>query len=221
MASPIRSGLLQAGSGFLGRRISAWYRAGGAPAPVAAYQPKGAIDLATSYVNLVNPGTYNAAPGVAPTFNAATGWTFALSAYLSTGITGALPGTWTMLIRLSDVDTAAGRYAMGTHDANNNKRWWIQIAAANNVYAVGSTGSAGIASKTAGVLAVAGREIYHDGVSAGTVALGTYEAATEAIFIGGRIAAASLIGKIQAVAIYNSVLSSAQVLAVSSAMSLL
>lgn len=44
-----------------------WYRAGGVPAPVAVYQPKGAADLAESYVNFVNPGTYNAVPGTAPT----------------------------------------------------------------------------------------------------------------------------------------------------------
>ena len=31
-----------------------------------AYQPKGAASLAASYFNLANPGTYNAAPGTAP-----------------------------------------------------------------------------------------------------------------------------------------------------------
>lgn len=55
---------------------------------VAAYQPIGAASLAASYVNLANPGTYDAAPGVAPTWASATGWTFNGSTqYLTTGIT--------------------------------------------------------------------------------------------------------------------------------------
>ena len=53
-----------------------WYLAGGisASACVAAYQPKGSTSLAASYTNLNSPGTYNAAPGVAPTWAVAT-WT--------------------------------------------------------------------------------------------------------------------------------------------------
>lgn len=56
---------------------SGWWDNDGAIAGcVAAYAPVGAADLASSYVNLVTPGTYDAAPGVAPTWDAATGWTF-------------------------------------------------------------------------------------------------------------------------------------------------
>ena len=66
--------LLTAGpSRFLGGGAK-WWQVPGATC-VAAYQPKGAADLAASYVNLANPGTYNAAPGVAPTL-AAGGWSF-------------------------------------------------------------------------------------------------------------------------------------------------
>lgn len=43
---------------------------------MAAYQPIGAASLAASYVNLASAGTYDAAPGTAPTFATATGWTF-------------------------------------------------------------------------------------------------------------------------------------------------
>jgi hypothetical protein len=53
---------------------------------IAAYQPKGAASLAASYVNLANPGTYNAAPGVAPSFDAATGWGFTTTQFLITGV---------------------------------------------------------------------------------------------------------------------------------------
>ncbi len=41
-----------------------WDNNGAISGCVAAYQPKGAADLAASYVNLANSGTYNAAPGV-------------------------------------------------------------------------------------------------------------------------------------------------------------
>lgn len=57
--------------------INAWWASGGiAGEAIAAYKPIGASDLASSYLNLVNPGTFDAAPGTAPTFNTATGWAF-------------------------------------------------------------------------------------------------------------------------------------------------
>lgn len=74
---------------------------------VAAYQPKGAASLAASYVNLANPGTYDAAPGTAPTFDASTGWTFnGTNQFLKTGIVSA-DVEWTVLIRFSDVPNNA------------------------------------------------------------------------------------------------------------------
>jgi len=70
---------------FLGRATRWWERPG--QVAIAAYLPRGAADLAASYVNLASPGTFNAAPGVAPTFSTATGWTFnGSSQYLTTGI---------------------------------------------------------------------------------------------------------------------------------------
>jgi hypothetical protein len=54
-----------------------WWLAGGIhPSQVvAAYQPKGAVDLAASYVNLANPGTNDAQVGVEPTLDS-SGWVF-------------------------------------------------------------------------------------------------------------------------------------------------
>ena len=57
-----------------------WYLAGGIASAdcIAAYKPLGAADYATSKINLNNPGTNDLSDGAAyPTFNAATGWTFA------------------------------------------------------------------------------------------------------------------------------------------------
>ena len=77
--------LLTAGPSRLLGGGAKWWTVPGATC-VAAYQPKDAADLATSYVNLANPGTYNAAPGVAPTLGA-NGWVFNGSTqYLLSGV---------------------------------------------------------------------------------------------------------------------------------------
>lgn len=55
-------------------RKSAWWQVAGKTC-VAAYKANGVASLAASYVNLANPGTYDAAPGVEPTLTA-DGWQF-------------------------------------------------------------------------------------------------------------------------------------------------
>lgn len=54
----------------------AWYTAPSGATAVAAYDAVGAASLADSYENEANPGTYTAAPGVAPTWAHGTGWMF-------------------------------------------------------------------------------------------------------------------------------------------------
>jgi hypothetical protein len=56
-----------------GKFTGPWYRAGGAPAPIAVWQPKGAASSAAALVNLVNPGTYDAFGSNQATWNA-LGW---------------------------------------------------------------------------------------------------------------------------------------------------
>jgi hypothetical protein len=85
-----------------------WYLAGGAPLPIAAYQPKGAVDLAASYINLANPGTYNVAPGSAPTLGD-SGW-ICVNKYLVTAanmpISGASARTLVGYMRLDETPAA-------------------------------------------------------------------------------------------------------------------
>jgi len=86
--------------------VSWWVVAG--KTCVAAYQPKGAADIAASYVNLASPGTYNAAPGTAPTWDATSGWIFNGSTqYLTTGVIPTVFNTWTVIVRFSNVSGGA------------------------------------------------------------------------------------------------------------------
>ena len=116
-----------------------WYLAGGIAKAncIAAYQPKGAASLAASYVNLVTPGTYDAAPGTAPTFDSALGWTFdGTSQYLvqpNLGISGASPRT--VAFRFTPTNVAVNRWVAIWGENAVMKAWVIaQGVAAGNVY---------------------------------------------------------------------------------------
>jgi hypothetical protein len=73
-----------------------WFAAGGNLSHcIRAYQPKGAIDLATSYVNLVNPGVGDATKVTAAALTVeSTGWRGGANAGLNIGTT--LPTNWTV-----------------------------------------------------------------------------------------------------------------------------
>ena len=195
-----------------------WYRAGGAPEPVAVYQPVGAADLASSYVNLVNPGTYDATPGVAPTWDDVNGWIFNGSTqYLDTGLSP--QSTWTVLVQFSNsesgesggcdyfgISSFTGSYFFGPRTTvmgyTNATSIWLEFGSAPFV----SSGNIGIA----------GANGYLNG---GNTPSDAYIGATNADFQGApdRFIQAD----IQAVVIYNQILTPAQVLAVSNAMAAL
>ena len=85
-----------------------WWNNNGAIAGcVAAYQPIGAADYATSKVNLFSPGTYDAADGAAyPTWDAINGWKFAGASFQLLTIPYTLPAdshTHSVILRLSNI----------------------------------------------------------------------------------------------------------------------
>ena len=97
-----------------------WYLSGGVSRAncLAAYQAIGAASLAESYVNLVNPGTYDLSGGTAPTWAAESGWTFnGADQYKTTGIDPAANATqtWSMIVRYSNCTAGAG-FMMGSTD---------------------------------------------------------------------------------------------------------
>lgn len=211
-----------------GGAVIPWYLLGGVTAAqcVAAYQPKGAADLAASYVNLNNPGTNNAAPGTAPTFAAATGWTFAAAStqYLTTGITPPYTATWSFAVQFSGVGAADSAALFG--QLNTNSRHYIlPKTSTSRQYTNGSVSPASIAGVVAsGNMMAAGTKAYLNGSDEGvTLADGT--AAALSIYIGAIHRSASitnyLTGNIQAMAVYNIALSPTQVGLIAAAMAAL
>jgi hypothetical protein len=211
---------LVVGGRLAGGGNAPWYRVGSAPAPVAAYQPIGAADLDASYINLANPGTNNAAPGVAPTFAAATGWTFnGTTQYLDTGYTSA--AAYTVLVRFSDV-TNTGNLA-GVSGGTS-----VHYVRPNNttaaVWTYMNTTLSDAPVMTSGVMGIAGKNAYRNGASEGEIAATAFSTPNRSWFVGG-LNGGALIGpiaaKIQAFALYSTALSDAQMLAVSTAMAAL
>jgi hypothetical protein len=98
--------------------VNNWYAVAGLLANcILALQPRGAASLANSYINLANPGTYDAAPGVAPTLDA-TGWTFngTTQYLLSNCPTNLKPCTY--VARISTTNTTGNRTIIGCSDDN-------------------------------------------------------------------------------------------------------
>ena len=212
----------------VGKQTSAavpWWLSGGISAAncIAAYQPKGAADLAASYVNLANPGTYNAAPGVAPTWDAVNGWVFdkAKQQYLSTGVNPA--GTmqqYGLIVRYSEI-TVGSQILLGQRLSTTDS---ICLFNDNNLFRAYSSGYGGAMLSTYldGVLAVFANKFYYNGGEIGTIDNFTGNALkSDVIYVGGRVTGQYLGAKIQCAAIYNASISAAQVAALSAAMAAL
>lgn len=203
---------------------SGWWLSGGISAAnaIAVYQPKGAASLAASYVNLANPGTYDAAPGTAPTFDTATGWTFDGSTqYLDSGVIPA--DGYTMIVRYAN--RTGGTCLAGTQNASTI-RFWMRThqTASSRRYGYGDNVQTVASAANSGVMAMAGTNCYFDGVSEGTA--GAWAAGTHySVYIGARnlvdTSGEFWAGDVCAVAIYDTTLTSDQVAAVSTAMAAL
>lgn len=179
-----------------------WWEAGGAPTPVAVYQPKGAASQAASYVNLANPGTYDAALGVAPSWASGTGWVFSGTEYLLTGVPAG--AGMTLVARFSGVMApTAWRPVLGDQSAFPRLVLWP--SGSGCTYDAGGTLSVN-PYLAAGVLAVAGQQGYRDGVAdGGTIATATGTWGTIRIgMVDGY--GAGFVGNVQLVAVYSDTL---------------
>lgn len=184
---------------------------------VAAYAAKGAPGLSASYINLVSPGTYDAALGVAPTL-AENGWGFSNAQWLNTGIVP--DSTWSVVVRVSgaipDQDVILGSLK------TPNGRFYIRREPTQSLAAYGSAFSTVGGAVFSGVLALCGNKFYINGVLVATVAGTWQELGGFPIYIGALnqngTATSFLTGEIAKVAIYNSTLLDSAVSWVSSRM---
>lgn len=142
-----------------------WWLAGGAPAPVAVYQPMGAASQDASYVNLANPGTYDAAPGTAPSWDAAAGWTFnGTTQYLETGTMSPWDTTFNaaLIFRFANASTADTRFIGGSANLCCGRNGNLRAYFSNGWNMPG-------AASASGVMAMADKQCYFDGLPDGTV----------------------------------------------------
>ena len=191
---------------------------------VAAYCPKGAASYAASLVNLANPGTYDAAPGVAPTWASATGWTGnGSSMYLTTG--GLVPvATGTVLLRFSGATSDGALYGFwdnaATYQEFGYQRYLGTFYYASGAYIAGTH-----PTDHAGVIAIADRTCYLNGAPDKTLGASTLPSCTIYLLAryesGSGMAGFFSAASIQAFAIYSDTLTAVQVSTVSSAMAAL
>lgn len=226
----LQAGRIYGGVGRLGAArqggATPWWLSGGISAAncVAAYQPKGAASLAASYTNLANPGTYNAAPGVAPTWDAVNGWKFSTGQYLVAVIHPR--DHWSALIRVSDVRAVTNALFGVRGTTTDNNRFGIISTGSERQYHHGAAGSLFGAKISSGIVGVVDHQGYANGVADGlpTGAWGTDQSAYS-MYIGAFNLAGTLYGAdtkyIQAFAIYNTAISAAQVAALTAAMAAL
>ncbi len=203
---------------------SQWYLAGGIDKTnaVAAYKGKGAASAAASYNNQAVPGN-GSADGTNdltsvgdPTFDTATGWTFATWKYLRTGV---IPAAGSLFVGFSD-STGNGT-PIGSY---NTGYFYVSPIASDNYrvykYGTGTLTKPSGSNISSGIMGFADTTAYLNGSSDGTISAGWDGSAPE-IYIGCANNNGSPVGwfpgKVQAASIYNSTLTPAQALAVSNA----
>lgn len=196
---------------------------------VAAYQPKGAADLAASYVNLATPGTYNAAPGTAPTHASATGWTFNGSTqYLLTNIVATNAQSW--ILRIANT-TEQGRGAFGAYEAGKvNVNFYPKYSGGRRYFRCsGSFDEVAPADFAAGVAAGTPAAAYWNGASVGAMSGNFTGSSTITIYLGVMVDPTNIpptsgilwAGDILAFAIYSDTLTAGEVAAKSALMAAL
>jgi len=203
-----------------------WDNNGAISGCVAAYAPKGAADLASSYINLANPGTYNASPGVAPTFNMANGWTLDGSSQILT--TGAIPvpGSWSMLVQFTGWTNPAANFKTPFGTLANSSRWFgVYSLSAGSIRTLIGSGTADNGSDanwiTSGNYGIVGNKLFKNGIAqSNVITVGTVNTVTIDIRIGGYATNYAAI-TICAAAIYNAVLYDAGVSAITPAIAAL
>lgn len=193
-----------------------WWNLDGAIAScVLAYQPIGAADLAASYVNLLNPGTYNLTPGAtAPTLTE-KGWFFQDGVTISADTGLACGGHYTVILRFERENELSTMFYFAAYQYSSSAARNHGIAYVNSTNKIacydGGYTSKDLATATSGVACVAADDTYFNGTAYGDATEGTLPSAN--YFMGGRAAGAVAAHDfwVCAAAIYNAALTAEQV----------
>lgn len=205
-----------------------WWLSGGInPANcVAAYQPKGAVSLAASYINLVNSETHTIIVGSAPTWDYTNGWKFTNTQYLITDIECATDQSWSMIVAFNNY-YGLNCFISGSNNGNlQNGKFYVGANwTSKRIYGNGGYLDADNAI-TSGILCVAGNKGYYNGaLDVTSIDTWTNGGISYPIFINGINQTGSSLYRpanyIQALAIYSIVLNSGQVSALTTAMAAL
>lgn len=173
-----------------------WYLAGGAPTPLAAYQPKGAANLAASYLRVAGSGgfadldpsvhtAYKLAYNIDPPTFSADGWVFATGKVLESGIVA--NSNYSYCVQYLNANVA-GVALVGYVNANTG--YQIAIDPNNNgtqgLYKNQGSLTYGT-PRASGNVIIAKDKVYVNGALAGT--LSGWSSKTESLFIaiGGTV----------------------------------
>lgn len=223
-----RYGISPLGRGVIRPASGGWWLSGGIAAAncIAAYQPKGAADYAASKVNLANPGTYNAADGNAPGWDATNGWKFdGTNDYLSTGIVPTIDQTWSAFIRFSNGNNeiGGGSGIFGLYESSTKVFTINPMYLADRMY-WGHGASWGIVwgqNGLSGVWGFSARKLWKDAVNISTTAAGTASTTLD-ITIGKSNGTTTYMKLyVQALAIFNTTITDTQVGLLTTAMAAL
>lgn len=196
-----------------------WNLDGAITSCVAAYQAIGAASYAASLGNLFNPGTYTLTepqPTPTVTWNATDGWILAGSGgYLITGIVpDGQSNNWSMIYRFTNATASLG--GIGILNSNGASGFYIVPNRTTGVrrYKNGNGNLEVSGVQTSGIMAVAGAYGYLNGTQeTGTAGFSAWTP-YESIYIGALIyASGTLLAPcyVQAVAVYNGVLTPEEV----------
>lgn len=209
---------------LLGETKKPWYLAAGIT-PIVAYQPIKATSLMASYINIINPGTYDITATTAPTFNAATGWEFnGTDMYLKTGITGLNLTTHTIIICFADwIEKETDTTILGSFTTSAANATIIQQKYSGTTMRTFNGGYVdnGVRVIT-GTYGIAGKTPYRNGVAETNVIASGDVTTPNELYIGcynnnGFVAQHAQV-KIQSLVIYSSILTAPQYKKVSDAM---
>jgi peptidoglycan/xylan/chitin deacetylase (PgdA/CDA1 family) len=204
----------------------AWWQAAGVT-PWAAYGPRGAASFAASLVDLTGQGHNATDPGGAatPAWDAVNGWTFdGVGTYLQTTFVPAQTQAQTLIVQYTRAALGESQCITASFGGSGNTRFGLyasQSAGTAAIYQNGGAQQVGPAMG-GGNLAVAGNQGYRNGIADGDPVAAYDNAPDDALYIGARNNDGTpdyfLGGRIQSLALFDSVLTAPQVKALATAM---